>query len=89
MDCDFCMQPATRTFPANDVVISFADEDVDHLSVGAWAACNACATLIDQGDRDALVRRGVEEIQKATGMDSGEALARLRVIHRAFWSSKR
>jgi hypothetical protein len=53
--CDFCgrQDPIAITFPCRTFVIDgyeYAD---------GWAACAACAALVEQGDREGLVSRAV------------------------------
>lgn len=52
--CDFCSrQPVTAAYPCRD----FTVPGTPCGSLGAWAACQECARLIDTGQREALARR--------------------------------
>ena len=55
--CDFggswCSKP-TRVYPATSFTFRSPVDGADHTSVGAWFACDACATLIEAGDWEGL-----------------------------------
>ncbi|GIW56210.1 MAG: hypothetical protein KatS3mg082_2614 [Nitrospiraceae bacterium] len=52
--CDFCSGlPVTAAYPCRD----FTVPGTPCGSRGAWAACQACAQLIDADQREALARR--------------------------------
>jgi len=59
--CDFCSSPeplwlyAAKTFAAPGTGFS-------GVSVGAWAACELCAELIEADDRDGLASRSLAQI---------------------------
>jgi hypothetical protein len=86
--CDFCDDPAEWCYDAEDVTIDLTDSPLLHQSVGGWAACTPCADLIDAEAHDDLVTRSYAS-WRAKGMPSGDVLHVLRMIHRAFWASKR
>ena len=60
--CDFCSGPEIRwDYPATTFEIPTpAELPVGLTSVDGWAACDACAALIDAGDRAGLAVRTVE-----------------------------
>lgn len=59
MKCDFCSSPhATTEYPAN----SFEVSELHAGSDGSWAACSACASLIERGDRAGLALRTIESL---------------------------
>lgn len=67
MHCDFCNDPGpTEAYDAPDFVMGAmikptTGETYTHNSVGAWASCTDCATLIDAGDWDGLLERVMEK----------------------------
>lgn len=62
--CDFCSAHEVvwrypcRTFTA------FAEHGLTGESVGDWAACATCATLIDFNEHEALVQRSLNTLKK-------------------------
>jgi hypothetical protein len=57
MKCDFCSGPKpTWKYPCEDFVLAGTVLGSD----GAWAACDECASLIEQNDRKGLAARCLE-----------------------------
>ena len=77
--CDFCSAPGpTRIFDVPD----FQMPDVPNTtSTGGWAACDACAALVDAGHRKALLARSIDNM--AFPKFSQKAIAEL---HTRFWN---
>jgi hypothetical protein len=62
--CDFCSQPApVWVYPTADFDMTGAPSpfNAGWGSVGAWAACDPCSALIEQGSWAALAKRSVIE----------------------------
>lgn len=87
--CDFCSEPdvswryPARTFVAY-VVAGFVGQ-----SVGDWAACSVCHSLIEAGNRSGLLERSLSRLlDKNAEMRSDEAALReeLAVVHRMFFA---
>ena len=92
LHCDFCwaMNPEFE-LPARDFVmrepVPFADPDdmlrQTHMSEGHWAACSACAALIERNQWSALVRRVGESWRVRHGEPMDElAVTALRNLYR-------
>lgn len=90
MYCDFCDLPGpTRTFEAADVLIDLGSPVVLHESLGGWAACQTCGTLIDAHDRDGLVQRSYEAFARDhPEAATPEVLDMIRTVHVAFWQGR-
>jgi hypothetical protein len=87
--CDFCDAPNPKwCYDAVDTLIDIRESPYVHESIGGWAACDACANAIDANDRDVLIARSYEA-WRARGLPTAEVLHVLRLIHSAFWFSKR
>jgi hypothetical protein len=69
--CDFCGagQP-TYELPAQDFQVPI----LDHLSRGAWAACDGCADLVRRGWWRALLRQAIAQAEQRHGttLDAGQ-----------------
>lgn len=68
--CDFCSAPNVtarynaKDFACDTLVITDLDKthiEFDQVSLGDWAACAQCETLIDAKEWDALLARAVTE----------------------------
>lgn len=84
--CDFCSDPEVAwAYQVPDFVMQELrrpGELVQQLSTGGWAACQACAALIDAGDEEGLLTRSVTEMLRlnpAIHLLGGEPVVR-RVI---------
>jgi len=58
-----------------------------HESVGAWAACEQCARLVDEGKWSELTERALAQFKKIHGYSSDEEpffRERFREIHQLF-----
>lgn len=53
--CDFCLQ---NTFPIGRD-IQAAEKLEDEIDSGRWAACTGCCKLIDEGNWEELIVRGI------------------------------
>lgn len=87
--CDFCnaLDP-TWSYPAHDILMVPVDEDERiHQSVGGWAACDACALLIEAGDTEGLLVRCYASLE-AAGMTGAAALDALRELFLAFFAAR-
>jgi hypothetical protein len=100
--CDFCARPLRDRawdYPARDVdygeprIGPNTPEPVEG-STGSWLACLHCSLLIRRGDREALVRRGVERFVRVNPewvprMGGGRNIARaFRDVHDRFWTAR-
>jgi hypothetical protein len=87
--CDFCNElNPTWSYPAHDILMVPVDEDERiHQSVGGWAACDACAALIEAGDQEGLLVRCYAPLAEA-GMSGGAALDALRELFLAFFAAR-
>ena len=61
------------------------------FTIGAWAACEACAALVEAGDQPRVTQRAVEaQAGRATTPPDAQQREELRAmiepIHRAFFS---
>jgi hypothetical protein len=87
--CDFCS--------SLDVVKSYACESFTAFEIsnrqkgklvatsnGKWAACDACATLIDNDHWDDLAQRSLETSGLANDLHKKKLLGFLKELHRQF-----
>ena len=85
--CDFCSQGAKvlKAYQCRDHIVI---EGLPANSIGAWAACPACAEFIDAGDQSGLTDRSL--IMFAGGSDVPVEFARetLEVIHKGFFENR-
>ena len=85
--CDFCTaEPVHRLYACRNFVwlnhTMFA-----HESVGAWAACEQCAELVNGGKWSELTERALaafKRIQGCTGDEEPYFRERFREIHQLF-----
>jgi hypothetical protein len=89
--CDFCSAPELyANYPAKTLTAwQLKDPDGNMLNVNSgsdWAACRACAALVDAGNWDALVERGIQWFRMRYGAATPEAELRqvIRDLHRRF-----
>lgn len=89
--CDFCSAPApVWRYPARTFV-AYSIANIAGESVGDWAACELCHTLIQADDRCGLARRSVDELI-AKHPETREAAAvlyeELAGLHREFFAHR-
>jgi hypothetical protein len=70
--CDFCTaQPTRRLYACRNFMwlkhVMFA-----HESIGAWAACEECARLVDEGKWSELTERALAQFKKTHGYSHDE-----------------
>jgi hypothetical protein len=90
--CDFCNSTSPRwAYPASDFPIAIAvpadgSEPRVAGSSGPWAACDACAVLIEKNDYDALLVRSLEAqpIELLEAMPPALVRAMLSGLHATF-----
>jgi hypothetical protein len=89
--CDFCSEPAvTWRYPARTFLAYFGG-NVGGESVGDWAACECCHSLIESGNSHALTLRAVERlVVKHPEMSAAqdELVAAMRTLHRSFFENR-
>lgn len=81
--CDFCGKGCVplRMHQANDVELAEG-----HMSVGAWAGCDACSELIRVNDRFGLFERAFARYQPILGDEGAKAM--VSSAQGAFWSAQ-
>jgi hypothetical protein len=90
--CDFCSSPDPRwSYPTASFV--FRTELIDHASDGAWAACDACRSLIECNDHAGLTDRSLTAWRSVMVDDVApeeEAMLHqmLAALHEAFWRER-
>ena len=85
--CDFCTaEPTHRRYACRNFVwlnhTMFA-----HESIGAWAACEQCARLVDEGRWSELTERALARLKGIHGYTADEEpyfRERFREIHQLF-----
>jgi hypothetical protein len=72
--CDFCgTSPTARLYACRNFVIPRTKHAVfQHESIGAWAACDRCAALIDAGHWSQLTDRALRRFTKKYGVPKDE-----------------
>lgn len=88
--CDFCMAtPAPWTYPAHTASMPMEGGHFTvHVSVSDWAACEACAALIEDGNRVALAGR-IALLPELTSEQ--ESYVRAKLLHQhtiEFWNAR-
>ncbi len=98
--CDFCSAPRPRfVCPARDFDSGIPDLEMGGLpmgSVGGWVACEPCAGMVRNGQRDRLLRVAVRSIatkllSQGFGLPPGQAAtaeAGVRDLHDVFWQHR-
>ncbi len=68
--CDFCSSsPTSRLYACRNFIIPRTKHAVfQHESIGAWAACDRCAVLIDAGHWSQLTDRAFRRFCKRHGV---------------------
>ena len=68
-----------------------ARDNNTHVSVGSWAACNACHDLIEAGNKSALATRFVETLPRATRRSAAirkRMLTEVEKLQLDFWDHR-
>lgn len=79
--CDFCrvtVEPAW-IYPCDDFTMDIIGT-VEHVSTGAWLACESCSAFIEAGDWGALARQTIA---------SPEIRERVARLHQGFNQHRR
>lgn len=86
--CDFCTATTvTWAYPARPVVLL----EFGWGSPDDWAACAACADLIDRGAHEALARRCAAQLLRRGELRPVKlpgAVAAARLLHGAFFAAR-
>jgi len=87
--CDFCSSsPTSRLYACRNFIIPRTKHAVfQHESIGAWAACDRCALLINAGDWSQLTGRAFRRFRKKYGVpryEEFEVREQFREIHQLF-----
>lgn len=87
--CDFCSaSPTTRLYACRNFVIPRTGHAVFlHESIGAWAACDRCAVLIDAGHWSHLTDRALRRFTNKHGVprhEQFEVREQLAEVHQLF-----
>jgi hypothetical protein len=87
--CDFCSaSPTSRLYACRNFVVPRTKHAVfQHESIGAWAACDRCAMLIDAGQWSQLTDRAARRFMKKYGVRKDEwreVHEQLAEIHQLF-----
>ena len=89
--CDFCSEPAvTWRYPAGSFV-AYVVGNIGGESVGDWAACERCHSLIEAENLQALARRAAEKlVGKHPEMKpvEDEVLAAMTTLHESFFAHR-
>jgi hypothetical protein len=71
--CDFCCVESThKLFACTNFVIPDMGPAFTHESIGAWAACDECARLIDGNRWSELTERALVQFQRLHGYTRDE-----------------
>jgi hypothetical protein len=73
--CDVCRtSPTARLYACRNFIVPRMKHTVfQHESIGAWAACDRCAVLIDAGHWSQLTDRAARRFMKKYGVPKGES----------------
>ena len=87
--CDFCSSQEVKwAHEANDFKFP---SPLNMKSIGAWAACSACHSLIENNQRTELLDRSVETYRKLYPDDKANIFP-IRIIinkgHAAYWQNR-
>jgi hypothetical protein len=87
--CDFCgTSPTSRFYACRNFIVPRTKHAVfQHESIGAWAACDRCAVLIDAGHWSQLTDRAFRRFCKKHGVSRYEEFQvreQLAEIHQLF-----
>jgi len=70
--CDFCCTSPTARLYACRNFMWLKHSMFAHESIGAWAACEECARLVDGGKWSELAERALAQFKKAHGYSHDE-----------------
>ena len=91
LQCDFCSAPAPKwRYPARSF-ISYCVPNIAGESVGDWAACDECHSLIESGDSRRLAQRSLDELivkHPEASAAAPELYADLAELHRKFFEHR-
>jgi hypothetical protein len=88
--CSFCGErPVVGWFEGPDF-LTFVDAPEKVRADEAWLACSTCLSLIQAGDRNALVQRGLQRVRKRSqpGSDSPNIERSIRMSQERFWAAR-
>ncbi|MBO0887469.1 hypothetical protein J2P12_00050 [Candidatus Bathyarchaeota archaeon] len=92
--CDFCSgKPIVKDYDCSDytLLVKFNGQTVELGSSGKWAACQVCADLVDNGDKNGLMERALQTFYtRHPGMPASKELTKfLYDLHNQFWERSR
>lgn len=85
--CDFCWNPSPVTAYQCPDFMWAKQSPLPQVSEGAWAACAACADLIDREDWHSLTHRAFDSFlrrHEVPFMDQPALFATMQELHRLF-----
>jgi hypothetical protein len=85
--CDFCTAEPTHRLYACRNFMFLKHAMFAHESIGAWAACEECARLVDEGRWSELTERALARFKRIHGYTADEEpyfRERFREIHQLF-----
>ena len=97
--CDFCclVEPTKQLRCADGPIIALIDKKSgkrltpDWQSIGDWASCDECYTLMQNKDRIALVKRSADAFRNNRGNTSrvpfSIVLVSVRTAQESFWNT--
>ena len=89
--CDFCSAPGPKwRYPARSF-ISYCVPNIAGESVGDWAACDECHSLIEAGDRRSLAQHSLDELivkHPEASAAATELYEDLAELHRKFFEHR-
>lgn len=88
--CDFCSSPdVVYRYPCYDdsIIIEGNGVALGLGSIGDWASCEACSSLIDTDNREGLVNRSIVTYTDISDgrLTSYDITDMMQVIHAMFW----
>ncbi len=84
--CDFCsVEDSCWCYPAKDFTLTNIQQIVN-LSV--WTICDICASLIESGDREALLKRCLDTFILARTMGKYHAEKEIKRLHQTFFDGQ-
>lgn len=91
--CDFCCkegEPVVSSYPARDFNVPMPSPALDTNSMGWWAACENCRSLIQAQDRDGLAQRSADiyEAQNGKAVPHALLVRSIRDLHDQFWTNR-
>ncbi len=64
--CDFCSSPDVSWNYDAISANAFQVEEITLASIGGWAACETCSTLIEAGDREGLRKHSLATLAETS-----------------------